>query len=191
MKGVLVHGAVAGVWGKIYPVVNGRLRRHPGLSDPTTMSEDDEGRGRRYGVLLVWLVEAEDGRTLRKCGRCFQEGVDNCPEKGSSALVPLLLSQMMASFTLLLLIPVGIVQTPDLRNECAQIRVGWVVLPGSPVGRPLELASQSTHPSVSIRVHDSTTTHNLSCALRGTMLVEMAMGLGRGGGEESGKGEKD
>ena len=76
---MLVYGAVVGILGKIYPVVNGCLRRHPGLSDPITMSEDYGGTGNRYGVLLVWLVEAEDGRTLRKCRRCFQEGVDNCP----------------------------------------------------------------------------------------------------------------
>lgn len=98
---------------------------------------------------------------------------------------------MTASFTLLLLIPIGIIEAPDLGNKCAQIRVGWVVLPGSPIGRPFELASQSTHPRIPIRVHDSTTTHNLSCAFRGTMLVKMAMGLGGGGGEKSGKGEKE
>lgn len=98
---------------------------------------------------------------------------------------------MIASFTLFLLIPIGIIEAPDLGDKCAQIRVGCVVLPGSPIGRPFELASQSTHPSVSICVHDSTTTYNLSCALRGAMLVEMAMGLGRGGGVESGKGKKE
>lgn len=76
---MLVCGAVAGVFGKIYPVVNGCLRRHPGLSDPIAMSDDFRGTG-RYSVLLIWLVEAEDGRTLRKRRRCFQEGVDNCPE---------------------------------------------------------------------------------------------------------------
>lgn len=97
-------------WGKMYPVVNGRLRRHPGLSDPIAMSDDYEGIGRRYGVLLVWLVEAEDGGTLRKCRRRFEEGIDDCAEIGPLALVPLILSQMMVSFY---------IASADPRSDCS------------------------------------------------------------------------
>ena len=87
-------GATEDEAGEIYPVVNGFLRRHPGLPDPIAMSGNYGCTGRIYPVLLVWLVEPEDGRSFRECGRCFQEGVDNCPGTCSLAPAPLIQSQM-------------------------------------------------------------------------------------------------
>ena len=93
--------------------------------------------------------------------------------------------------TLLLGIPIGIVETPNLRNKGAQIVVGGIVLPGSPVGRPFEFPSQGTHPRVTVGIHDSTTAHDATCALGEAVLMHMVMWLGDGGGGKSGKGEKD
>ena len=39
----------------------------------------DGCRGKGYPVLLVWLVEPEDGRSFRERRRCFQEGAEDCP----------------------------------------------------------------------------------------------------------------
>ena len=96
-------------------------------------------------------------------------------------------------FTLLVCLAIGIVEAPNLRNKGAKIVVIWVVLPGSPVGRPCEFTTQGTHASVSIRVHNSTTTHDATFALRNAVLmnVAMAMRLGRSGCGESGKGKMD
>ena len=96
-------------------------------------------------------------------------------------------------FTLLLFIAIGVVEAPNLRDKGAQIVVIGIILPGSPVGRPREFTTQSTHPRVSIRIHDPTTAHDATFAFRSAVLVDvaMAMRLGRGGGGESGKGEKD
>lgn len=41
---------------------------------------------------------------------------------------------MKWSFTLLLCLSIGVIEAPDLRNKSAQIGIGWVVLPGGPVG---------------------------------------------------------
>ncbi len=68
-----------------YPVVDGCLRRHPGLSDPVAMSEYYVRTVRRRFILLVWLVESEDGRSVRERGRCFQKGAHDCPRKFVSA----------------------------------------------------------------------------------------------------------
>lgn len=93
-------------------------------------------------------------------------------------------------FTLLLFVSIGIVETPDLRHKSAQIDIGWVVLPGSPVRGPGDFTSQSTHTSIPIRVHYTTAGHDTGCAFGGSMLVEMAVGLGMGGRKEGSKGKK-
>ncbi len=54
-----------------YPVVDGCLRRHPGLSDPVPMSGYNVCTVRRRFILLVWLVESEDGRSVRERRRRF------------------------------------------------------------------------------------------------------------------------
>ena len=77
-----------------------------------------------------------------------------------------------------------------MRNESAEVSVGWIVLPGSPVGREGDFAAQSAHARVSIRIHDTTTAHDASCAFRGAMLMDMAMWLGPRGGED-GEGQQD
>ena len=177
----------------MYPVVDGRLRRHPGLSDPRVMLEDFGCTGCKHRFLLVWFVEPEDGRSFGERRRCLHEAVDDCSEAFALVLAPLIQLLINMEFTLLLRIAVGVVEAPDLRNKGAQIVVIWVVLPGSPVGRPSEFATQGTHASVSIRVHDPTTTHDATVAFRNAVLVDMAMAmwLGRSGGGESGKGKKD
>lgn len=65
--------------GRTYPVVNGGLGRHPGLPDSVTMLGGYGCIERRYRVLLVWLVEAENGGSFRERRRCFQEGAEICP----------------------------------------------------------------------------------------------------------------
>ena len=177
----------------MYPVVNGRLRRHPGLSDPRGMSEDCECTGCKHRFLLVWFVKSEDGRSFRERRRCLHEAVDDCSEGVALAMAPLIQLLIDREFTLLLCIAIGVVEAPNLRNKGTQIVVVRVVLPGSPVGRPCEFTTQSTHASVSIRVHNSTTTHDTTIALRNAVLVDMAvaMRLGRRGGGERRKGEKD
>ena len=180
-------------WERMYPVIDGRLRRHPGLSDPRTMSEDYGCTGCKHRFLLVWFVEPEEGRPFRERRGCFHEAVDDCPEAFASVVAPLIQLLIDLEFTLFLGIAIGVVEAPDLRNKGAQIVVIWVVLPGSPVGRPCEFTTQGTHASVSIRVDNSTTTHDATVAFRNFAVVDvaMAMWLGCGGGGESGKGEKD
>ena len=78
-KEMLVFGVGRDEVGKTYPVVNGGLRRHPGLSDSMVMSGGYRCIERRYPVLLVWLVEPEDGGSFRERRRCFQEGTEICP----------------------------------------------------------------------------------------------------------------
>ena len=67
-----------------YPVVDGCLRRHPGLSDSVAMSGYHVCTVRRF-ILLVWLVESEDGRSVRERRRRFQKGAHDCPRRSVSA----------------------------------------------------------------------------------------------------------
>lgn len=108
-------------------------------------------------------------------------------------VAPLIQLLIDVEYTLLLCIPIGVVEAPNLRNKGAQIVVIGIVLPGSPVGRPCEFRTQGTHAGVPIRVHNPTTTHDATVALRSAAVVDMAMAmwLGCGDGGESGKGEKD
>ena len=149
--------------------------------------------GCKCRFLLVWFVEPEDGRSFRERRRCFHEAVDDCPEAFALVVAPLIHLLIDVEFTLLLCIAIGVVEAPDLRDKGAQIVVIWIVLPGSPVGRPSEFTTQGTHASVSIRVYNPTTTHDATVAFRNAVLVDMAMTmwLGRSGGGESGKGKKD
>ena len=178
---------------RIYPVVDGRLWRHPGLPDSRAMLEDHGCIGCKQGFLLVWFVEPEEGRSFRERRRCFHEAVDDCPEGFALVVAPSIQLLIDVEFTLLLCIAIGVVEAPNLRDKGAQIVVVWVVLPGSPVGRPGEFTTQGTHASVSIRIHNPTTTHDATFAFRSAALMNMAMAvwLGRSGGGESGKGKKD
>ena len=72
-------GIGRGEVGRTYPVVDGGLRRHPGLPDSVTMSGGYGCMERRCRVLLVWLVEPENGGSFRERRRCFQEGAEICP----------------------------------------------------------------------------------------------------------------
>ena len=177
----------------MHPVADGRLRRHPGLSDSRAMLEDYGCTGCKQRFLLVWFVEPEDCRSFGERRRCFHEAVDDCPERVALVVAPLIQLLIGMDFTLLVCLAIGVVEAPNLRNKGAQIVVIWVVLPGSPVGRPCEFTTQGTHASVSIRVHNSTPTHDATFALRNAVLmnVAMAMRLGRSGCGESGKSKKD
>ena len=67
--------------------------------------------------------------------------------------------------TLVLWIAIIVVETPSLRHKGAQIVVVWVVLPGSPIGGPIEFRGESTHARVAICINDSTAGHHARCAL--------------------------
>ena len=178
---------------RMYPVVDGGLRRHPGLADSRAMSDYYGCTGAERSFLLVWFVEPKDGRSFRERRRSFDEAVDDCPERFALVVAPLIQLLIGVEFTLLLCIPIGVVEAPNLRNKGAQIVVIGVVLPGSPVGRPCEFRTQGTHASVPICVHNSTTTYDATIALRSAAIVDMAMAmwLGSSSGGKSGKGEKD
>ena len=74
----------------MYPVADGRLRRHPGLSDPRAMLEDFGCIGCKERFLLVWFVEAEDCGSFGERRRCFHEAVDDCPERVALVVAPLI-----------------------------------------------------------------------------------------------------
>lgn len=121
---------------------------------------------RRDFILLVGLIESEDGRTFRERGCRGQEGGENCLVMISREdLAPLVRAQVTRKLTLLLCVSISVVETPNLRSKRAQIGLGRVVLPGTPICRPSDFATKSTHPSVSICINNATTGHNAICAL--------------------------
>ena len=87
---------------RVYPVIDSRLRCHPGLSDPRAMSEDYGCIGCKHRFLLVWFVEPEEGRSFRERRRCFHEAVDDCPEGFALVVAPLIGLLIGMEFTLLL-----------------------------------------------------------------------------------------
>ena len=168
----------------MYPVRDGRLRRHPRLCDPSVLS----------GCLLVYEREVvaycsgslkprmvtPSGNVVAAFKKAERSVRNRFVSTGCS------FRSQVRQLTLLVLISVGVVETPDLRHESAQVLIVGVVLPGSPVGGPRQLAAQCAHASISIRVHDPPSGHDATCTFGGAMPVDVTMRLSRDGGEQGG-----
>ena len=175
----------------MYPVVDGRLRCHPGLCDPIETSGD---MCVLEGESLSYCSGSLNPRTVAPSGNvefAFRKAVRTVQDEVRQHRHHLFNRRMAWNLTLLLWVSIGVVETPGLRRKIAQIGIGRVVFPGSPVGGPRDLATQRSHARVPIRVDNSTTAHDASCAFGGAMVVGMAMWLRVEGGKQRGNSKKD